>query len=303
MVQEYNNQSVFWSRVGLLVIIMIPLSLIGNFILMGLAYFSGAQIADQSDIFDAIALPQFRPYIKAGIALNHIFMFSLSALVFAWFVKKKDWLSYFGWKKVNLELLGRFILLFVVSYPLIGASAMLTDLIDLPDWMQSMDHSAFDSLENLLMMDGPIDLIVNLFIIALIPAIGEELLFRGVIQEVLVKRLKNPHIAIWIASIVFGAVHLQIAGFLPKVLIGVILGYAYYLTKSIFYPMVLHFLNNGLQTVLMYVSGEDMNMESMPTSEDFGPQLWFVAVFSAILSYIIFKNIIHYIQNSKAPQV
>jgi len=73
-------------------------------------------------------------------------------------------------------------------------------------------------------MNSVADLLINLLIIAVLPAIGEELLFRGVIQRELVKVMDNPHIAILLASIIFSAVHMQIQGFLPKLIIGLILG-------------------------------------------------------------------------------
>ena len=76
--------------------------------------------------------------------------------------------------------------------------------------------------------------------------------FRGIIQTKLKNIFKSPHIAILIASFIFSAVHMQFFGFLARFILGVILGYLFYYSGSLWMPIIAHFINNGLAILLMY---------------------------------------------------
>ena len=103
--------------------------------------------------------------------------------------------------------------------------------IPLAGWMKTAEDSTAEIMKEVLTMETPLIFIVNLLLIAITPAIGEELLFRGVIQGGLQKKLSNPHVAILIASILFSAFHMQFEGFLPRMVLGMVLGYSFYLSK------------------------------------------------------------------------
>src|SRR5690606_9694418 len=96
-------------------------------------------------------------------------------------------------------------------------------------------------------------LAINLLMIAIIPAIGEELLFRGGIQNIFYKWFKNPHIAIWAAAILFSAIHVQFYGFIPRMLLWALFGYLLVWGKSIWYPIIGHFINNGSAVVTAFI--------------------------------------------------
>ncbi len=274
-----------------LVAIMFSCGLLGSGLLLCLALLGGMDLSSGMDIFNSMTDLQLRPYIKTGVGLNHLSMFSLSAILFAYWLKRDKWKSYFQTLDINLELLSKFVVVLFLAYPLIGLSALALEQIDLPQWMDSMDEESVDSLMKMLQMDGVGDLIVNLIIIALLPAIGEELLFRGVIQSELVKKINNPHLAIFLASAIFSGFHMQIQGFVPKLIIGLVLGYSYYWTKSIWYPMAIHFVNNGLQTVILFFAGDELE-STQETAET--PNILFlfiVVIISCFLCYRLVKHI------------
>jgi len=244
-----------WSKLLGFLLILALCFFVGNVILVLFAMMGGLSITEGLDIFAAISDPGMRPYIKAGIGFNHLVMFIGTSLIFAYWLKRKNWSSYFDTEEIDWTLLLGFIFLLICAYPLIGVSATIFEDVE---WASQMDEGSIDALMKMLQMDSIGDLLVNLIIVALLPAIGEELLFRGIIQKELVSKIKNHHVAIVVASIIFSGVHLQIQGFLPKFFIGLILGYAYYWTKSIWYPMILHFINNGMQTLILYFVGDQM---------------------------------------------
>jgi membrane protease YdiL (CAAX protease family) len=91
-----------------------------------------------------------------------------------------------------------------------------------------------------------VDYLSNLFFIAVIASIAEEVFFRGVLQQLLSKHFKNEHVGVWLTAIVFSLMHLQFYGFLPRVMLGAMLGYLFVFTRNLWIPILIHFLNNAL---------------------------------------------------------
>ena len=105
--------------------------------------------------------------------------------------------------------------------------------------------------------------VLAFFVIAILAAIGEELLFRGLLQNVLDRLFKNAHIAIWISAILFGIVHMQFYGVIPRVLLGVLFGYLYFWSGNLAIPIIAHFINNAFAITVLYVvqlNGLEMKM-------------------------------------------
>ena len=85
---------------------------------------------------------------------------------------------------------------------------------------------------------------------------GEELTFRGVLQQALTKGCKNPHIAIILTAAIFSFIHFQFYGFFPRMFLGLVLGYMFYATGSIWTSIAMHFLNNGTAVVVYYLDNK-----------------------------------------------
>jgi membrane protease YdiL (CAAX protease family) len=112
--------------------------------------------------------------------------------------------------------------------------------------------------------DSTAGMLIGIVVIALLPAIGEELVFRGMIQHELWRATKNVHVAIWASGIIFSAIHLQFYGFVPRMLLGVLFGYLYYWSGNLLLPMFSHFLNNAFAVVMVYMNNIgvfDINIE------------------------------------------
>lgn len=170
--------------------------------------------------------------------------------------------------------------LLVTAYPLLAYTTILESWIDIPEWARTLDENSMDKLKSMLNMDGPIDLFINLIIISVIPAIGEEFLFRGILQKEIVSNLKSHHLSIWIVAIIFSAFHLQIEGFLPKMILGLIFGYTYYYTKNLWYPILLHLVNNGMLVLGLYLSNDNFT-DHLDTPK---PEIhWSYALISVLL--------------------
>lgn len=147
--------------------------------------------------------------------------------------------------------------------------------------LKKLEDDAALKMEAMLEMKTISALLFNLFLIALVPAICEELLFRGFIQGKLALYFKNSHIAIWISAAVFSAIHMQFFGFLPRLLLGGVFGYLLIYSGSIYLPIMAHFTNNALAVITYYIAENTdyiTNEEINNTETE-----WYFALGSALL--------------------
>jgi membrane protease YdiL (CAAX protease family) len=134
----------------------------------------------------------------------------------------------------------------------------------LPESMQSLEQNfkaAEESSKNMVnvMISGTSisALIINILLVGLLPAVGEELLFRGVIQKHLAAMFKNQHVAIFIAAFLFSAVHFQFYGFIPRLMLGMIFGYLVYYSGSMWTAIFAHFFNNSMAVIAIFLQNSE----------------------------------------------
>ena len=135
----------------------------------------------------------------------------------------------------------------------------------LEEMMKSLQDAAQEATEKMLNVNNIGGLIINLIMVAGLAAIGEELLFRSLLQTSLVKICKNAHVGIFIASAVFSFIHFEFYGFLPRLVLGLLLGYMFYFSKSIWVPMLMHFANNGTIVVLYFLNNKGLTNIDLDT--------------------------------------
>jgi len=147
------------------------------------------------------------------------------------------------------------IVFFMVAFPLVNYLAEWNATWNLPtflgNWLEGKESQAEEITKLFLDMPNVGLLILNLIMIALLPAVGEELIFRGIMQRGL-QKMMNPHVAIWLAAILFSAVHMQFLGFVPRMLMGVAMGYLFFWSGNLWYPIIAHFTNNALAVGMAY---------------------------------------------------
>jgi hypothetical protein len=91
--------------------------------------------------------------------------------------------------------------------------------------------------------------------IALLPAIAEELIFRGVFQTIFQRLFRSGHLAIWVTSLIFSTIHFQFFGFIPRLILGLVFGYLFYWSGTLWLPVISHFLNNAFPVIMTYIEG------------------------------------------------
>lgn len=140
----------------------------------------------------------------------------------------------------------------------------------LKDYLDDIQESTQSQMGEFLQMKSPIDFIEMLLIMAILPAVCEETLFRGLIQPLFIKGFQNVHAGIIITSILFGLLHQQLYSFLSITALSIVLGYLKYWSKSLWVPIIMHFFNNGILVASVYfynISLEEMSdgsSQSMP---------------------------------------
>ncbi len=148
--------------------------------------------------------------------------------------------------------------------------------------------SAFDSfntgelLKRMLFMQNSTDLFINLLTIALLPALFEEIFFRGTLQGMLNGLFGNHHIGIWFGSLIFALIHLNISQVIPMMFLALVLGYLFHYTGSIFPSIALHFMNNAL-AVMAYYYQNSSEFAKKVVEDEFAPEIWQFIVFTIVL--------------------
>lgn len=190
-------------------------------------------------------------YIQGLSALG---AFVIPGLIFAYY-----WDFETAWAPLGLQNAGKWqfylltFLLIVASVPFIYGIYAFNQEISLPAGWEDLEKSwkiqeerAASTIKLLLETPGFLALSINIVILVLLPAVGEELIFRGLLQRILHQATANHHVAIWITAILFSAIHMQWYGFLPRMLLGAGFGYLAVWSGSLLPAIFAHLLNNGL---------------------------------------------------------
>lgn len=202
--------------------------------------------------------------LKIGQGISSAMMFIVPPIVYYFITRKEKPMQALGFRDIApwwLLLVG--IALMFLSLPVTN---QLTDwnegmklggvFSSLEEWMKSLEEAAQAATERMLNADSIGELLLNLLVIALIPAVGEELTFRGVLQQALTRKMKSPHVAIILSAAIFSFIHFQFYGFLPRMFLGIVLGYMFYITGSLWMSIAMHFVNNGTAVVLYYLNNK-----------------------------------------------
>ncbi|MCJ7554869.1 MAG: CPBP family intramembrane metalloprotease [Ignavibacteriaceae bacterium] len=158
----------------------------------------------------------------------------------------------------------------------------------LKNFFDTLNEMVEKTYGNLLRADNIFEMAFVFFIIAVIPAVSEEVMFRGYIQKSFELKMK-PFTAALITAIFFGLYHFNPYGIIPLILLGLFFGYAAYKSNSIIVPMVLHFLNNFIAIALFYVIGDDELIETkVQPSTELGDYLSLFLGLCVLFSGLIF---------------
>ena len=232
--------------------------------------------------------------LKWGQLLQSLGMFVIPPFAVAYLWSEKP-LSYLHInQKINWLKLIYVVLFMIVIIPFINLLGDLNHQLVLPkalagieNWMKNSEAQATEFTEKLLNVRNLQGLLFNIFLIALVPAMGEELFFRGALQAAL-RDWKGIKTAIWITAIVFSTIHLQFYGFVPRMLLGAFFGYLVFWSNSIWPAVVAHFVNNVLAVIFYYFKYNGYKLPDIDTIGT-GNTLWLGIASGAIALFGLFQ--------------
>lgn len=269
------------------------LGLLGGTIL-GLGVLVGMYGIDNIRNLAGLAEGDFRFLSGLRIAqvLSTVFTFLLPPVLLA-ATERVKFKEFYGFKRPRATILLLVILIMACSMPFMEWIGLANQRMVLPgflkpveQWMRQKEDEAMNMTVLLLSIRNVWDFIINISMIAMLPAIAEELLFRGGLQKLFYKKFSNPHIAIWLSAFIFSAIHVQFFGFFPRMFLGAAFGYMYLWTGSLWYPVVGHFLNNGYAVcVAWYLQLHHIPLAEADNSSNFK---WYGYLISLVLTVILF---------------
>jgi membrane protease YdiL (CAAX protease family) len=240
---------------------------------------------------------KYRPALQILLFAQSVGLFLIPPLLLA-ITEGKRINVFYGFKKPQFKLIALVFFLIVLSAPIMEWVTVINQQMKLPsflkgveEWMRRSEDSLMETTMLLLKMSSIPEFLLNIFLVALVAAVAEELMFRGAAQRIFSRMFNNVHVAIWFSAFVFSAIHMQFYGFIPRFLLGAGFGYLYLWSGSIWYSILAHFLNNAFAVCQAYYLQKNnlpMDFENVSYFAWYGYILSFALT---ILTFQIFKKL------------
>ncbi len=233
-------------------------------------------------------------------SMYSIGMFIFPAIVAAWLFGNKISAYLQINKTPNFMLALLAIAILIVLMPSMNFVVSWNENVSLPEslkeleaWFKKMENDAKKISELFLVAESFSTYLANVVVLALIPAVGEEFLFRGVLQKLFHKWTNKIHVAIWLSAFLFSAMHFQFYGFVPRMILGALFGYMLFWSGNLWIPVIAHFFNNLLAVSVFYLNNDfSQNIENIGVGDN--NYLYIVislVLFSVLLLYFYKLNI------------
>lgn len=245
-----------WSAlIGLLAIVFCSILLTQLPVILGSYLLSEAPIVDLNSNVAALKNPWMTYLLMAS---SNVGAFLIPAYVFQRF--NPDTVLFPAEQFKNWKLYALSLLFMLLAGPLLTLVSdwnmqmkLPAQLAGIEGWMRDQEDNMAGLTQQMLMVEDYPSLVVNLLVIAILPAIGEEFFFRGVLQNIFTRVFKGAHASIWLVAIIFSAIHIQFFGFFPRLLLGLFFGYMLLWSNNIWIPVLAHLVNNATVVLVAFV--------------------------------------------------
>ncbi len=251
---------------------------------------------DSSKLMDSILKPENANAVRMMQFITTLFLFFLPPVLYAR-VCHVNAFKHLGFSsQLNVAQMGIVVLIMFACSPLVDTLQQVTEMLP---WskstmlkFKSAEDDYFKQVMVIARMDNFLDYILSVVVIALLPAIFEETLFRGGLQNLLSRWFKAPIAAIIVTSIIFSAIHGSYLGFFSRFALGFLLGWFYYRTGNIWLNIIAHFFNNATAVTVLYFSSKP-GIKVDPEKMDTHFPLWAGLVSIAIIAglFILFEKV------------
>lgn len=205
---------------------------------------------------------------------------------------ERRYFNYFPTETYNFTKLLLLSVLFLVCFnPIMAIVAEWNMQMTLPDllsrleeWMRHQEDEMAALTKGLVMTDSISILLLNILVIAVLPAIGEELFFRGALQGIVQRWFGNLHVAVWLTAIIFSAIHVQFFGFFPRLLLGAFFGYMIIWSRNIWIPIFAHFVNNAMVAIIAFIyTRQGKTYEQLMADTSYHFSLYFIGLVASVV--------------------
>ena len=247
-----SNQ--FLLLICVVLVCFVGLGVVGTMILSAVTGIGLSEMADPSKL--DLTKPVYINMLRGMQAVQFFSLFVAPTFICSWLFSSNH-KKYLGLKApthTGYILAGVGVML--IAIPFTGLLGELNRNIPFPkgmaSWMHEQEVDAARTIQALLSRHTPGDLLLNLLCVAGFAAVGEELLFRGVVQRILIKLFKSPFVGILVSAALFSAMHMQFYGFFPRLALGILLGLIYWYSGSLWIAMLAHFVYDAVLIILAY---------------------------------------------------
>ena len=242
-------------------------------------------------------------WARLSQVLGTLFLLFIPAALYSLVVngKKPFWLGFSKHITALQILIGFGIIFFanLMAGPVADISkSVIANFPKLDAFARNLENTYNEQVVALSNLKSWPEYIVAIFIMAFFPALFEEVFFRGALQNLLVKWLKQPFVAILISSIIFSIIHFSVYLFLTRLILGFVLGLMFQKTKNIWVNIIAHFLNNAIAvTQLFYLSRQNEKLDLGKID----PKVeWWIGAIALVIVYFLFLLLKKYSQTNKA---
>jgi len=236
-------------------------------------------------------------------AVNHLGTFLIPSLLYWYTIEHRTWRQFNIRPVSTVSGLGLVVLIVIAFIPFDGLIIEWNQGIHLPqtlapleEWVRAKEKELEGVTKYLTTFRSAGQLLIALLVIAVIPAIGEETLFRGILQRNLTYWSGNVHVGVWVAAALFSAIHVQFLGFFPRMLLGALFGYLYVWSGSLWVPILAHFINNGFTVLMVYLYQQKVVSMDIESTEA-------VPLLGALVSGVFTAGMLYYFKLTNQNQV
>jgi membrane protease YdiL (CAAX protease family) len=256
----------------------------------------GVNLTDMEQMLQDLENPKSISILKFFQTIQSIGVFIIPPFIIAWFLHNQPSV-YLKYRRFpDLKSIIFVVAIIYFANPLINWLNELNSYLSFPEWMKSVEvwmqnseNQATKITEAFLSTTSITTVITNVVMIGILPAIGEELLFRGIIQQLFKKLYGNSHIAIWVSAAIFSALHLQFFGFLPRLVLGAMFGYMLEWSGTLWLPMIAHFVNNATAVIAFYLMKRGLIGSDIDKTGTWSDGSFYLVILSLIFLFVLFR--------------
>ena len=264
----YGESPLYQLFVALMIVFVVGVTLSLIFVVAGMLIF-GSDLSVLEKASSSLGKNDFA-FMRYVLIIQDFSLLIIPSIIILMFMRPEPSGKVPGLEIPNLKEIGLVVILTFCLFPVTSFTGQINSAMHLPDWLSGVEQWMTDKEDK---ADHVIDLLVesntfpimimNLLTIALMPAIAEELIFRGVFQKIFANLFRSGHIAVWFTAFLFSAIHFQFFGFIPRFILGLVFGYLFLWSGTLWLPVISHFVNNAFPVILSYFQGmEKLNAPS-----------------------------------------